>query len=60
MFPFSAITEVRFEIYKVNDIQASSHIELPEEPKNSQSNLKIQSNDTYYFYGVYQVQMSSR
>ena len=40
-FQFQEIEEVILEIYKVNDIQASSYIELPEKYKNNKSNINI-------------------
>ena len=52
-FVFQEIEEVISEIYKVNDIQASSYIELPPKYKNSQSIINIKNNDQYCFYGVY-------
>ena len=48
-FQFQAIEEVILEIYKVNDIQASSYIELPPKYKNSQSIINIKNNDQYCF-----------
>ena len=48
-FVFQEIEEVILEIYKVNDIQASSYIELPPEYKNSQSIINIKNNDQYCF-----------
>ena len=48
-FQFQEIEEVKLEIYKVNDIQASSYIELPPKYKNSQSIINIKNNDQYCF-----------
>ena len=48
-FVFQEIEEVILEIYKVNDIQASSYIELPPKYKNSQSIINIKNNDQYCF-----------
>ena len=48
-FVFQEIEEVIIEIYKVNDIQASSYIELPPKYKNSQSIINIKNNDQYCF-----------
>ena len=48
-FVFQEIEEVILEIYKVNDIQASSYIELPPKYKNSQSIIKIKNNDQLCF-----------
>ena len=48
-FVFQEIEEVILEIYKINDIQASSYIELPPKYKNSQSIINIKNNDQYCF-----------
>ena len=48
-FVFQEIEEVILEIYKVNDIQASSFIELPPKYKNSQSIINIKNNDQFCF-----------
>ena len=48
-FVFQEIEEVILEIYKVNDIQASSYIELPGKYKDSKSNINIKNNDQYCF-----------
>ena len=48
-FQFQEIEEVILEIYKVNDIQASSYIELPPKYKNSQSIINIKNNDQFCF-----------
>ena len=44
-FQFQEIEEVILEIYKVNYIQASSWIELPEKYKKNKSIMNIQNND---------------
>ena len=46
-FQFQEKEEVILEIYKVNDIQASSWVGLPPKYKNSQSILNIKKNDQY-------------
>ena len=51
-FQFQEIEEVILEIYKVNDIQASSYIELPPKYKNNKSIINIKNNDQYFFSGV--------
>ena len=48
-FVFQEIEEVILEIYKNNDIQASSYIELPPKYKNSQSIINIKNNDQFCF-----------
>ena len=48
-FVFQEITEVILEIYKVNDIQASSWVELPEKYKNNKSILNIKNDDQFCF-----------
>ena len=52
-FQFQEIEEVILEIYKVNDIQASSYIELPPKYKNSQSIINMKKLFNFVFYGVY-------
>ena len=52
-FVFQEIEEVILEIYKVNDIQASSWVELPGKYKDSKSIINIKNNDQYCFYGVF-------
>ena len=52
-FVFQEIEEVILEIYKVNDIQASSYIELPGKYKDNKSIINIKNNDQYCFYGVF-------
>ena len=47
-FQFQEI-EVLLEIYKVNDIQASSYIELPPKYKKNQSIINIKNNDQFCF-----------
>ena len=48
-FVFNGIVNVILEIYKVNDIQAASYIELPEKYKNNKSNIDIKNDDQYCF-----------
>ena len=48
-FQFQEIEEVILEIYKVNDIQASSYIELPPKYKNSRLIINKKNNDQYCF-----------
>ena len=48
-FVFQEIEEVILEIYKVNDIQASSYIELPGKYKDNKSIININNNDQYCF-----------
>ena len=48
-FVFQEIAEVILEIYKVNDIQASSYIELPGKYKDNKSIINIKNNDQYCF-----------
>ena len=48
-FQFQEIEEVILEIYKVNDIQASSYIELPGKYKDNKSIINIKNNDQYCF-----------
>ena len=48
-FVFQEIEEVILEIYKVNDIQASSWVELPGKYKDSKSIINIKNNDQYCF-----------
>ena len=48
-FVFQEIEEVILEINKVNDIQASSWVELPGKYKDSKSIIKIKNNDQYCF-----------
>ena len=53
-FQFQEIEEVILEIYKINENQASSYVELPEKYKNNKSIRNIRNNDQlYFFYGVY-------
>ena len=40
-FVFQCIVDVILEVYKYNDIQASSWVELPEKYKHNKSILKI-------------------
>ena len=48
-FQFQEIEEVILQIYKVNDTQAFSYIELPAKYKNSQSIIKIKNDDEFCF-----------
>ena len=48
-FQFQEIEEVILEIYKVNDIQASSYIELPDKYKNKKSIINIKNDDQFCF-----------
>ena len=48
-FVLNGIVNVILEIYKVNDIQASSWVELPPKYKNSQSIINIKNDDQYCF-----------
>ena len=48
-FVFQEIEEVILEIYKVNDIQASSYIELPGKYKDNKSIINIKNNDQNCF-----------
>ena len=48
-FVLNGIVNVILEIYKVNDIQASSWVELPEKYKNIKSNINIKNDDQYCF-----------
>ena len=48
-FVFQEIEEVILEIYKVNDIQASSYIELPGKYKDNKSIINIKNKDQYCF-----------
>ena len=48
-FVFQCIVDIISEIYKVNDIQASSWVELPEKYKNNKSNINIRKNIQFCF-----------
>ena len=48
-FVFQEIKEVLLEIYKINDIQASSWVELPEKYKNNKSIINIKNDDQFCF-----------
>ena len=48
-FVFQEIEEGFLEVYKVNDIQASSYIELPGKYKDNKSIINIKNNDQYCF-----------
>ena len=56
-FVFQEIEEVILEIYKVNDIQASSYIELPGKYKDNKSIINIKNNDQYCFLWCILVQL---
>ena len=45
----NGIVNVIIEIYKVNDIQVSSWVELPEKYKNNKSIINIKSDDQFCF-----------
>ena len=48
-FVLNGIVNVILETYKVNDIQASSWVELPEKYKNNKSIINIKNDDQYCF-----------
>ena len=48
-FQFQEIEEIILEIYNVNDIQASSYIELPPKYKKNQSIINIKNIDQFCF-----------
>ena len=48
-FVLNGIVNVILEIYKVNDIQASSWVELPEKDKNNKSVINIKNDDQFCF-----------
>ena len=48
-FVLNGIINVILEIYKVNDIQASSWVELPEKYKNNKSIIDIKNDDQFCF-----------
>ena len=48
-FVLNGIVNVILEIYKVNDIQASSWVELPEKYKNNKSIMNIKNDDQFCF-----------
>ena len=48
-FVLNGIVNVTFEINKVNDIQASSYIELQEKYKKNQAIINIKNNDQFRF-----------
>ena len=48
-FVLNGIFNVILEIYKVNDIQASSWVELPEKYKNNKSIINVKSDDQFCF-----------
>ena len=51
-FVVNRIVNVILEIYKVNDIQASSYIELPEKYKNNKSIINIKNNDQFCLWCI--------
>ena len=48
-FVLNGIVNVILEIYKVNDIRASSWVELPEKYKNNKSIINIKNDDQFCF-----------
>ena len=50
-FVLNGIVNVILEIYKVNDIQASSRVELPEKYKNNKSIINTKNDDQFCFLG---------
>ena len=48
-FVLNGIVNVILEIYKVNDIQTSSWVELPEKDKNINSNINTENDDQFCF-----------
>ena len=48
-FVLNGIVNVILENYKVNDLQASSYIELPEKNKNNKSIINIKNDDQFCF-----------
>ena len=48
-FVLNGIVNVIMEVYKVNDIQASSYTELPEKYKNNKSIINIKNYDQFCF-----------
>ena len=48
-FVLNGIVNVIMEVYKVNDIQASSWVELPEKYKNNRSIINIKNDDQFCF-----------
>ena len=54
-FQFQEIEEVILEIYRVNDIQASSWVELPEKYKKNKSIVNRKHEDQFcFFFGAFQ------
>ena len=49
VFNFQEIEEAVLEKYKINDIQASSYIELPNKYRNKKSMINIKKNDQFCF-----------
>ena len=48
-FVLNGIVNVILEVYKVNDIQASSWVELPEKYRNNKSIINIKNDDQFCF-----------
>ena len=48
-FVLNGIVNIILEIYKVNDIQASSWVELPEKYRNNKSIINIKNDDQFCF-----------
>ena len=48
-FVLNGIVNVILEIYKVNDIQASSWVELPDKNRNNKSTINIKNDDQFCF-----------
>ena len=51
-FVLNGIINVIMEVYKVNDIQASSWVELPEKYENDKSIINIKNDDQFCFCGA--------
>ena len=52
-FVFQEIEEGTLKIYKVNDIQATSWVELPEKNKKNLSIVNIKNEDQFCLYGAF-------
>ena len=52
-FVLNGIVNVIMEVNKVNDIQASSWVELPEKYKNNKSIINIKNDDQFCFFVVH-------
>ena len=48
-FVLNGIVNVIMEVYKVNDIQASSWVELPEKNRNNKSIINMKNDDQFCF-----------